>query len=84
MFGPFFFHGSITGQSYHDMLSEWLVPQMQQAGIKDTVALQLDGAPPHFALHAHDYLNETFPGSGLEEVQKLHRFPLPGLQEVPI
>jgi hypothetical protein len=44
------------------MLSEWLVPQLQQAGIKDTVVLQLGGAPPHFALHVRDYLNETFPG----------------------
>jgi hypothetical protein len=26
--GPFFFHGSVTGQAYHDMLSEWLVPQL--------------------------------------------------------
>jgi hypothetical protein len=60
-FGPFFFHVSVTGQVYHDMLSEWLVPQLQQAGIKHTVVLQLDGAPPHFALHMHDYLNETFP-----------------------
>jgi hypothetical protein len=40
MFGPFFFHGSVTGQAYRDMLSEWFVPQ------KDTVALQLDGALP--------------------------------------
>jgi hypothetical protein len=44
------------------MLSEWLVPQLQQAGIKDTVVLQLDGAPPYFALHVCDYLNKTFPG----------------------
>jgi hypothetical protein len=43
------------------MLSELLVPQLQQAGIKDTVVLQLDGTPPHFALHMHDYLNKTFP-----------------------
>jgi hypothetical protein len=42
------------------MLSEWLLPQLQQAGIKDTVVLQLDGVPPHFALHVRDYLNETF------------------------
>jgi hypothetical protein len=62
MFGPFVFHGPITGQVYHDMLNEWLEPQLQQAGIKDTVVLQSDGAPPHFALHVRDYLNETFPG----------------------
>jgi hypothetical protein len=39
-----------------------LVPQLQQTGIKDTVVLQLNGAPPHFALHVHCHLNETFPG----------------------
>jgi hypothetical protein len=60
-FGPFFFHGSVTGQAYHDTLSEWLVQQMQQTGIKHTVVLQLDGAPPHFALDVRDYLNKTFP-----------------------
>jgi hypothetical protein len=32
------------------------------SGIKDTVFLQLDGAPPHFALHVCDYLNDAFPG----------------------
>jgi hypothetical protein len=62
MFGPFFLHGYVSGQAYHNMLNEWLVPQLQQAGIKDTVGLQLDGAPPHFALHMCGYLNETFPG----------------------
>jgi hypothetical protein len=61
-----------------------LVPQLQQEGIKDTVVLQLDGAPPHFTLHVRDNLNKTFPGGGLEEVQKLHLLPLLGPQEVPI
>jgi hypothetical protein len=61
-----------------------LVAQLQQAGIKDTVVLQLDGAKPHFALHVRDYLNEAFPGRVLEEVQKLHPLPLPGHREVPI
>jgi hypothetical protein len=61
-----FFHGSVTGQAYHNMLSEWLVPQLQQAGINDIVVLQLDGAPPHFALHMGDYLNETFPKQWIE------------------
>jgi hypothetical protein len=52
---------AVTEQAYHDLLSEWLVPQLQQAGIKDTVVPLLDGAPSHFALHVRDYLNETFP-----------------------
>jgi hypothetical protein len=51
-----------TGQAYHDMLSEWLVPQLQKAGFKDTVVLQLDGELPHFALHMRDYPTKTFPG----------------------
>jgi hypothetical protein len=29
--------------------------------MKDTVVLKFDGAPPNFALHVRDYLNETFP-----------------------
>ncbi|KAJ4431104.1 hypothetical protein ANN_19699 [Periplaneta americana] len=29
--------------AYQDMLSEWLVPQLQQAGTEDTVVLQQDG-----------------------------------------
>jgi hypothetical protein len=60
--GPFLFHSSVTGQLYHDLLSDWLVPQLQKVGFKDTVVLQLDGAPPHFALHVLDYLNKTLPG----------------------
>jgi hypothetical protein len=51
IFVPFLFHGSVTGQAYHDMLSEYLVPQLQQASNKDIAVLQLDGASPHFALH---------------------------------
>jgi hypothetical protein len=62
MFDPFIFHGSVTAQAYHDMLSNWLVPQLQQVDIKDTVVLQLDGAPPYFGLQVYDYMNETFPG----------------------
>jgi hypothetical protein len=78
-FGPFFFHGSVTEQAYHDMFSEWLVPQLQQVGTKDTVVLQLAGAPPHFAMHMHDYLNETFPrrwiGRGSEASPALFAWP---------
>jgi hypothetical protein len=48
MFCPiFFFHDFVTVQAYHDRL----VPQRRQAGIKDAVFLQLEEAPPHFALH---------------------------------
>jgi hypothetical protein len=66
------------------MLSEWLVPQLQQAGIKDTVVLQLDGAPPHFALQVRDYLNETLPGWWIGRGSEASPAPFPWPQEVPI
>jgi hypothetical protein len=37
MFGPFLSHGSVSGHAYHNMLSELLVPQLQQAAIKNAV-----------------------------------------------
>jgi hypothetical protein len=84
MFGPFFFHGSVTGQAYHDMRSEWLVQQLQQAGIKGTVVLQLDGAPPHFILHVRDCLHETIPGLWIGRGSEASPPPLPGPQEITI
>jgi hypothetical protein len=84
MFGPFFFHGSITGQAYHDMLSKWLVPQLQQVGIKDTVVLQLDGAPLHFVLHVHDYLNEAFPRRWIGGGSEASPVPFAWPPKVPI
>jgi hypothetical protein len=62
-FGPFFFHGSVTGRAYHGMLSEWLVPQLQQAGIE--TLLSCNWMVHHhtlFVLHVRDYLNKAFPG----------------------
>ena len=44
------------------MLELFLEPQLQQDGILDSVMFQQDGAPPHFAITAGDYLNRTFPG----------------------
>jgi hypothetical protein len=65
------------------MLSEWLVPQLQQAGIKDTVVLQLDGAPHTLSCTCMITWTRPFPGGGLEEVQKLHPLPLPGPPRSP-
>jgi hypothetical protein len=41
MFGPFFFTSFRYWTAYNDIISEWLVPQLKQAGIKDTVILIL-------------------------------------------
>ncbi|KAJ6658220.1 hypothetical protein lerEdw1_001487 [Lerista edwardsae] len=47
VFGLFFFvENTITGFIYRDMLSEWLLPQLDEA-VPDFI-LQQDGAPPHW------------------------------------
>lgn len=63
VYGPFMFgEPTITGNSYLDMLQQFLEPQLVANGILDTVVYQQDGAPAHFALIVRDYLNATFPG----------------------
>ncbi|KAJ6662427.1 hypothetical protein lerEdw1_011840 [Lerista edwardsae] len=49
----------ITGFIYRDMLSEWLLPQLDEA-VPDFI-LQQDGAPPHWHNDVHDYLNNHLP-----------------------
>ncbi|KAJ4433799.1 hypothetical protein ANN_16111 [Periplaneta americana] len=51
---------SVNGPAYQESGSEWLVPQLQQAGIEDSLVLQQDGAPAYFALQVCRYLNTTF------------------------
>ncbi|PSN41972.1 hypothetical protein C0J52_10538 [Blattella germanica] len=50
------------GDMYFDMLQLFLQPQLEQDGIIDTVVLQQDGAPPHFALAVHEYINDRWIG----------------------
>lgn len=62
VYGPFFFgERTVTGNSYIDMLQQFLQPQLQEDGILETVVFQQDGAPPHFALIVREYLDATFP-----------------------
>ena len=56
-----FAEGTITGNTYLDMLRDFLEPQLEQDGILDSVVFQQDGAPPHFALAVRAYLNQRFP-----------------------
>ena len=46
--GPFFFtEATVTGDSFLDMLENWLLPQLNTN--YDDYILQLDGAPPQFS-----------------------------------
>lgn len=56
----FFFQESTnTGVSYLEMISLWLVPQLQEDS-DDFVWVQ-DGAPPHWHHYVREYLDENLP-----------------------
>jgi hypothetical protein len=58
VYGPLFFmESSITGSVYLDMLTEFLIPQLDV----DNVIFQQDGAPPHYHRVVTSFLSETFP-----------------------
>ncbi|GFY24195.1 DUF4817 domain-containing protein [Trichonephila clavipes] len=52
---------SINGNIYQDMLSEWLLPQLEES-VPDFF-LQQDGAPPHWNKSVREFLNERLPHS---------------------
>jgi hypothetical protein len=63
LYGPFFFaESTVTGPVYLDMLEQFLEPQLLTDGILETVAFQQEGAPCHYAIIVHDYLDRRFPG----------------------
>ena len=62
IYGPYFFgENTINGEIYQRMLSDFLIPQLIDDGIKGTVVFQQDGAPCHYALTVRNYLDEQFP-----------------------
>ena len=62
VYGPFFFEeATITGESYLNMLEEWLLAQLEEAK-SDDFTFQQDGAPPHWSLRVMQFLNTRLPG----------------------
>ena len=55
----FFNETSITADVYLDLLTEYVAPQL--IDFQPTIIFLQDGAPPHWGLHAREFLNETFP-----------------------
>ena len=56
VYGPFFFSKHIvTGIEFLHMLTEWLLPQLNED------SPDLDGAPPHFHRHVREFLNQHLP-----------------------
>lgn len=78
IYGPFFFQEStVTGTSYLDMVSEWLIPQLQEDS-NDFILVQ-DGAPPHWHHEVRNYLDEQLPhrwiGRATDDNVTLMRWP---------
>ncbi|GFU78490.1 DUF4817 domain-containing protein [Trichonephila clavipes] len=79
VFGPLFFaEKSINGDIYQDMLSEWLLPQLEEA--VPYFILQQDGAPPHWNKNAREFLNKRLPHrligrAGSQDLTCLHWSP---------
>lgn len=59
--GPFFFaEQTVTGNTYLDMLDQFVVPQLMH--LQPNVIFQQDGAPPHWSLIVREFLDTQFPG----------------------
>jgi hypothetical protein len=60
VYGPFIFvEETVRATSYLDMLHEFVLPQLTQDGVLDTIIVQHDGAPPHWALIVLEFLDDT-------------------------
>lgn len=60
LIGPFFINGSITSESYINMLRTHFIPALEDKGILLSTHLQQDGAPAHTAHATRNFLHETF------------------------
>ena len=58
--GPYYFDGSVTGQSYCDMITDFLMPELRRLRLVRTIIFQQDGAPAHTADATIEQLQATF------------------------
>lgn len=58
--GPYYFDGPVTGESYRNMLENFLFPELRRLRLVRTVIFQQDGAPAHTAQATIEQLQETF------------------------
>ena len=57
--GPFFFEGTVTGDSYVSMLNNNFLPSVENWPLGE-MWFQQDGAPPHYSIAARNWLNDNF------------------------
>ena len=59
--GPEFFEGTVTGPNYLQKLQTAIFPAMKEMPDFQSLFFMQDGAPPHNANCAQNYLDEVFP-----------------------
>lgn len=61
--GPHFFDGTLTGAIYLDFLRNDLPTYLEEVPlqVRQDMWYHHDGAPPHYAHHVRDYLDQTYP-----------------------
>jgi len=78
VYGPFFFsEQTVTGIAFLDVLTDWLLPQLNEDSVD--FILQMDGALPYFHRHVREFLNQHLPqrliGHGTDDDQMLLAWP---------
>lgn len=59
--GPFFFERNVDGNSYSEMLTNYLLPELRRRNIDPmSVCYQHDGAPAHISAGVRQILDENF------------------------
>ena len=62
VYGPLFFsEEAVTGIAFLDMLTEWLLPQLNEESAD--FIFQMDGALSHFHRHIREFLNQHLPAA---------------------
>jgi hypothetical protein len=60
-FDHFFFDVSVTGESCLELLSHWLIPELDNVGLLDSVILEEVRAPAHYASDMRAFQNSQSP-----------------------
>lgn len=63
LIGPFFIQGNLNAATYAAMLTEQIIPALEEIRGEqfDTLKFQQDGAPPHWGINVRNILDEVFP-----------------------
>jgi transposase len=60
LIGPFFFHDSVTANSYLEMLKKEIIPSIKSRMNLQEMFYMHDGAPSHYAQPVRHFLDKTF------------------------